>query len=57
LALIKLHGDLAQPDTLVFTEEDYRQYPRDEILSTDLRALMVRKSFFFIGYSADDQNL
>lgn len=57
LPLVKLHGDLAQPDTLVFAEDDYWGYPRDEILSTHLRSLLSRKSFFFVGYSAGDQNL
>ncbi len=55
--VIKLHGDLKNPDSLVFSKKDYRHYPKDQLLSQHLRDSLVRNSFLFIGYSAGDANL
>src|SRR5262249_41736112 len=55
--IIKLHGDLRKPDSLIFSKKDYRHYPKDDILSLHLKDKLVRNSFLFIGYSAGDANL
>ncbi|MEO7908321.1 MAG: toll/interleukin-1 receptor domain-containing protein, partial [Roseiflexaceae bacterium] len=55
LTLIKLHGDSAQPETIVITGQDYntyaRRFPR---VKEKLSGLLVDKTFLFIGYSISD---
>jgi len=55
LTLIKLHGDIEQPDTIVITQQDYntyfRRFPR---VKEKLSSLLVDKTFLFIGYSISD---
>ncbi len=55
LMLIKLHGDSAQPETIVITRQDYntyaRRFPR---VQEKLSGLLVDKTFLFIGYSISD---
>jgi hypothetical protein len=55
LTLIKLHGDSAQPETIVITRQDYntyaRRFPR---VKEKLSGLLVDKTFLFIGYSISD---
>src|SRR5262249_27318352 len=55
LTLIKLHGDSAQPDTIVITQHDYstyfRRFPR---VKEKLSGLLVEKTFLFVGYSISD---
>ena len=55
--VIKLHGDLDEPDTLVFTRPQYDEYPKDELVSVTLKSDIARSSLVFIGYSASDSNL
>src|SRR5205085_3734325 len=50
-------GDLRHPDTLVFTEEDFARYPKQELLRIGLQYALARSSFFFVGYSASDPDL
>ncbi|MGZ3458889.1 MAG: SIR2 family protein [Archangium sp.] len=56
--VIKFHGTLAQPDTIVLTESSYFQRmaleaPPDQRLRADL----LGNSFLFIGYSFSDINI
>jgi len=56
--VIKFHGTLAQPDTIVLTESSYFQRmaleaPPDQRLRADL----LSHSFLFIGYSFSDFNI
>ncbi len=55
IALLKLHGDLNDPDRLVATEEDYdvflECYP---IIATYLANLLITRTPVLIGYSLDD---
>jgi hypothetical protein len=56
--VIKFHGTLAQPDTIVLTESSYFQRmaleaPADQRLRSDL----LGNSFLFIGYSFSDFNI
>lgn len=57
--IIKLHGDISQPDTLVFTEQDYVRYPNDEqsLYRADLATTIARCSLLFVGYALADYNL
>ena len=55
--MLKLHGDASQPDTYVFTEEQYRQgYGEGEIdfrlqLPKALRQVYVSHLLLFLGCS------
>ncbi len=55
VTLVKLHGDREQPDTIVITLQDYytyfRRFPR---VKDELTALLIKKTFLFIGYSVSD---
>jgi hypothetical protein len=56
--VIKFHGTLAQPDTIILTESTYFQRmaleaPADQRLRSDL----LGNSFLFIGYSFSDFNI
>jgi SIR2-like domain len=57
--LYKFHGDIAHPDRLVWTERDYDRRLHDEanFMHVLLRADLLRKSIFFIGYSLQDPHL
>jgi len=56
----KYHGDLDYPDTLVFTESDYRSRISDtaeHFLDIRLRSDLLAKRFLFIGYSFRDPDI
>ena len=56
--IVKLHGDLASPSTMVFTESSYFERLSFEApLDVKLRADALGKSFLFIGYSLSDINI
>ncbi|MDI6872071.1 MAG: SIR2 family protein [Bacillota bacterium] len=57
LALFKLHGDLSQPDTLILTQDDYAEYPKDQVLNVEFLHALVTSPVLFVGYSAADENL
>lgn len=53
--LLKLHGDLNQPDSLVVTEDDYDDFlTKKPMTITVLTNHLVRNTPLFIGYSARD---
>lgn len=55
--LVKLHGSIDQPDTIVLTRSDYARarVDRKEMLGF-LRGEMADTSFLFIGFSLSDPN-
>jgi hypothetical protein len=58
LEVIKFHGCIIEPDSIVLTENQY--YDRMELenpLDQKLRADALSNSFIFIGYSFDDPNI
>lgn len=57
--LLKLHGDLAKPDTIVLTETQYRQLEGDKkALRGVVQALMLTSHLLFVGFGfADDDFL
>ena len=56
--LLKLHGDIRQPEKLVFKEDDYLQYPQTHrLMETFLKSLLINHIFLFVGYSLNDYNL
>lgn len=56
--IIKMHGDLEKPDTIVLKESDYIKYEQEHpLISTFIKALLVSHTFIFLGYSLNDNNL
>lgn len=56
--IIKMHGDLKAPDTIVLKESDYIDYEQKHpLISTFIRSLLVNHTFVFLGYSLNDYNL
>lgn len=56
--IIKMHGDIDKPETIVLKEDDYINYQQEHILiETYIKSLLVDHSFLFIGYSLNDYNL
>ena len=57
--IIKLHGCISQPETVVVTEDDYRDFQKKRIdcpVSNKLKDLMATKTFLFLGYSLKDES-
>lgn len=53
--LLKIHGDINHPDSLVATEVDYDRYIKDHpLMVTYLTNLLITRTPLFIGYSLDD---
>lgn len=56
--VFKLHGDLADPDTIVLTRDDYRTYTRKFPGFRDrLRSDLSERTFLFLGFSFTDPHL
>jgi hypothetical protein len=56
--IIKFHGDLESPDTLILTESHYFERQQFEAaLDLKIRADLLRYSVLYIGYSLSDLNL
>lgn len=56
--IVKFHGDLSNPETMVISESDYFERLRFEAeLDIKLQSDMLRYSTLFIGYSLSDVNV
>ena len=55
--LLKIHGDITDPDHLVITSEDYKKFDLDSIVCGKLKSLLAEYSVVFIGYSLHDPNV
>jgi hypothetical protein len=55
LTLVKIHGDIGQPDSLIVTNEDFNTYfRRYPLVKSQLSYLLVQTTLFFIGFDAND---
>lgn len=55
--LLKLHGDLEKPDTIVLTRSQYFEFDTDSApLASVVQSQMVTKHLMFVGYSGSDLN-
>ena len=55
VTILKLHGDVQQPDTLVLTRSDYDSYfHRFPHIREKLASLLLEKTCLFVGYDVDD---
>lgn len=53
--LLKIHGDINHPDSLVATEVDYDRYIKNHpLMVTYLTNLLITRAPLFVGYSLDD---
>jgi hypothetical protein len=56
--LLKFHGDINHPDSLVVTEDDYDGFlQRHPVLTTFLSSLFLEREPVLIGYSLNDPDL
>lgn len=56
--VLKMHGDIADPDRVVITTDDYERYATENAaLLLRLKNDLVSKSFLFVGFSFADPNL
>ena len=55
--LIKLHGSIDQPETIVLTRTDYARARADrKEMFNFLRSQMIETAFLFVGFSLSDPN-
>ncbi|MDI1288952.1 MAG: SIR2 family protein, partial [bacterium] len=55
--IVKLHGSLPSNGPFIFTEEDFRRYPRSNALFVNLaQQVLVENVLCLIGFSGDDPN-
>ncbi len=55
VTLLKFHGDLHHPNSLVVTEEDFDAFTeRHALVATYIANLLITKTPLFIGYSLED---
>lgn len=56
--IIKMHGDLKCPQTVVLKEQDYLDYSQNHILvELFIKSLLTNHTFLFLGYSLNDYNI
>lgn len=56
--IIKMHGDIDDIENIVLKEEDYLNYSQKHIIiETFIKSLLIDKTFLFVGYSLNDNNL
>jgi len=53
--LVKFHGDLDDPESLVVTEQDYDGFTQERpLMATYVSGLLIVRTALFIGFSTDD---
>lgn len=56
--VLKMHGDISDPDKIVITKDDYERYATENAaLLRRLQNDLITKSFLFVGFSFADPNL
>ncbi len=55
--LMKLHGDIKEPGSIIITEEDYRQYPaHHQAMIGHIQHTIMLETLVLIGFSGNDPN-
>lgn len=56
--VMKIHGDVAHPDSIVISRDDYLRFDRDSAPAAGvLQSRMLTSHLLFIGYSMSDENI
>ncbi|MDO8873024.1 MAG: SIR2 family protein [Methanoregula sp.] len=55
--LLKIHGDLSDPGSIIITSDDYDTFDKDSIVWGNIRSLLAIYSVAFIGYSINDPHV
>lgn len=56
--IVKMHGDIDDIENIVLKEDDYLNYSQNHIIiETFIKSLLIDKTFLFVGYSLNDNNL
>ncbi len=56
--IIKMHGDILHPETIVLKEQDYLNYSQNHVvIELFIKALLTDHIFLFLGYSLIDYNV
>ncbi len=56
--IIKMHGDLSQPETIILKEQDYLDYSQKHVLiELFVKSLLADHTILFLGYSLNDYNI
>ena len=56
--IVKMHGCIQDPHTIILKEDDYLDYSQNHILiETFLKSLIVDNTILFLGYSINDYNV
>lgn len=57
IAVIKLHGCVTDPDSMVITDDDYWNFRNDVDARIDiLKSVLLSKTLLFLGYGLADEN-
>ena len=55
--IIKLHGDIQSPTSIIITEEDYRKYPSThQAMISCIQHTIMMETLVLIGFSGNDPN-
>ncbi len=55
--VVKLHGDVAHPDHIILSRDDFDEFfERRPAMALLLEGLLLNRTFFFIGYGLRDPN-
>jgi hypothetical protein len=55
--VVKLHGDVARPEEVVLSRDDYDEFfQRRPAMALLLEGLLLNQTFFFVGYGLRDPN-
>lgn len=56
--IIKMHGDIKYPDSIVLKEADYLSYSQNHVLiEMFVKSLLADHTILFLGYSLNDYNI
>ena len=56
--ILKMHGDIKHPETIILKEQDYLDYSHKHVLmEMFIKSLLTNHTFLFIGYSLNDYNI
>ncbi len=56
--IYKIHGSVTKPQSLIFNEEDYKNYNNNlRVVVAKILTLLLDYPIVFLGYSLDDENI